>query len=116
MTEHITVDQPTAKRMKDAGWNKETALCYTPDGRCVYRVDGDGVVIGLDNDLSAPTLQEILDELDYNVFLGHFKSLNEEWEAWTTIFLYIQFSLYLFYTVRSAEKVAEVWLWKEGMK
>jgi hypothetical protein len=60
---NITVSLETAKKLKEAGWEKETIFEYGVTGKLHYAFESD--VIGF----HAPTLQEILEELPNDIMI-----------------------------------------------
>jgi hypothetical protein len=58
---NITVTLETAKKLKEAGWDKECEFVYSPKGNLYFTNNFDGKVIKIE--CETPTLQEILEEL-----------------------------------------------------
>lgn len=106
------VSRKKAKELKDAGWERETYFVYLYiDGEWIWMTQNDAIEFMRKTKtehaiLYAPTLDEVLEELSYDNLLSFFERQYESSKTFSWSIL----THWLYTTMRSADKTAEVWI------
>ena len=116
------VSRKKAQELKDAGWERETYFvwrfvgedCWIPTER--KYVEG---AIPASNWLPAPTVDEVLEDLDYRTMLDYFalhvRSQERNGKHWD-VFDWRFFAEWESVNMRDADKAADVWIKTRGKR